>query len=1493
MSKRSPGGSLYFVSFKDDFSRFRVAYFIRHKSDVLEKFKEFVKRVRTETGNKIKRFRTDNGTEFLNKNFSDYLKSLGIVHELTAPYTPEQNGISERDNRTIVESARCLLHGRKMPLELWAEAVNTAVYLLNRCTTKVLGNSTPYEIWYKRKPSILHLKTFGCNAYVHIPKDNRKKLDKKSIRTFFVGYTETNKNYRMWDPIARKIIISRDVIFTEANTSENIQDNQQEQDDQEIEEMNKIPYRQTIGSLMYLMTGTRPDIAYAVSRVSQFMNNPGPSHWTAVKKIFGYLKATKNISICFGGSSCTTSLIGFSDADFAADIFTKALPPERYRRLRSQLGLSETTESTLVNGKEICFKLDSGAEVKVLPYTFTRQMKGLEIFQTNRKLTSYTGHEIMIKGIATLNCKTKNKTESLEFLIADGYYQPILGMEAIENLSLIKRCDAVQIQQNNSAKEILNRHKNIFEGIGRLPIEHKIRLNENTTPVIAPSRKIPFSIREKVRAELERMEKLDIIEKVEEPSEWTHPIVVVQKPSGDVRICMDPRELNKYVQRERYILPTVETIFSELKEKFIRTNYRIMEEYMVKLQEEDKLIWDLMIDDEDNTSRELEEEQDTVIQYKEKWLNLEIKIGEFLNPLTQKYSLNETRACRLPKLELKIFDGTRLEWLGWWAQFSTIHEDSRLSDVDKLQYLVQAIKEDTRASRLVKSFPLTADNYPKIIAALKDRFGDRVILTEIYVRELLGLVINNARRTTMTIENLYDKLESYLRSLKSLGVTQDQNATFLYSIVESSLPEELIQVWQRSSISGYYVEGEDKPQSINQRLGSLFKFLRQEVKGEERGHWLLTCQRWLAMPVKERRELLGRHKACFHCLRVGHYGRHCRKVNAQIYGVNSIKGEEARELAHFVIKPLGKEKWELPLQALLVNKMTGLLPGRDLCLPLSEELRSAQLADPQFEKSGKVDLILGADVYGSILLPEIRRCKKTQLCAQNTRLGWILSGRLTGGDILGTTQVFSTHVQYEDNMEVILNKFWEVEEVRLTIKTTPEDEFCGALYKTEVKRTSSGRYNVPLPFDPKLAETELLGGSFATCVQRQIALERRLEKDEILRQKYRSFMGEYAELGHMTSLSEQSEKDEKGCCFIPHHAVRKNQPNKGKIRVVFNASTKTSNGFSFNERLYTGPKLQTDIFTILIKWRQYKVVVLTDIEKMYRQILTLPARYSYLWNFPCSFPGTPNLIAIGTGRWKQISESSGGNKERDISVDDIITGAETSMKALNLRDELIGLLKGGGFVLKKWASNDPAILKDITEESRLQLIMFEDTEVVKTLEVGWNPKEDCFVYNLQCTSATEEFTKRRMLSFVAKLYDPVGWLAPVIIVGKTMIQQLWVTGEKWDEPIDFTIKDLWRKFWDELKYFRSIRIPRWLGLEGTQEIHLHDSTVTLNWIKTLSRALPTFIGNRVAEIQACRQIREWRYVPSGDNPADIASRGILGSQLNGSMMWWNGPTWLA
>jgi len=222
MNTKTPGGSKYYVVFKDEFSRYRTVYFLKNKSNVLEKFKEFVQKVRTETGHEIKRLRTDNGTEYVNKEFSDYLKQKGIIHELTAPYTPEQNGFSERDHRTLVESARSMLHARNLPLELWAEAINTSAYVLNRCISKQLNNISPYEAWYNKKPTLNHLRIFGSDAYVHVPKEQRRKFDKKSNHTLLVGYTETSKNYKLWNPHKRKMITSRNVIFNEISEKESI-----------------------------------------------------------------------------------------------------------------------------------------------------------------------------------------------------------------------------------------------------------------------------------------------------------------------------------------------------------------------------------------------------------------------------------------------------------------------------------------------------------------------------------------------------------------------------------------------------------------------------------------------------------------------------------------------------------------------------------------------------------------------------------------------------------------------------------------------------------------------------------------------------------------------------------------------------------------------------------------------------------------------------------------------------------------------------------------------------------------------------------------------------------------------------------------------------------------------------------------------------------------------------------------------------------------------
>ena len=215
MSMASVSGNKYFVTFKDELSGYRVVNFIKHKSDVLACFKIFTNMVKNSSNSRIKFLHVDNGREYCNHEFKEYLNAQGIQLETTAPYTPEQNGRAERDNRTIVESARSMIYGSNVPKYLWAEAVNTAVYILNRTPSTQTPNSTPFEMWYKRRPTLEHIKTFGCEAYVHIPDQKRTKLDPKSKKLILVGYDNNSSNYRLFDVSTRKITISRSVIFNE------------------------------------------------------------------------------------------------------------------------------------------------------------------------------------------------------------------------------------------------------------------------------------------------------------------------------------------------------------------------------------------------------------------------------------------------------------------------------------------------------------------------------------------------------------------------------------------------------------------------------------------------------------------------------------------------------------------------------------------------------------------------------------------------------------------------------------------------------------------------------------------------------------------------------------------------------------------------------------------------------------------------------------------------------------------------------------------------------------------------------------------------------------------------------------------------------------------------------------------------------------------------------------------------------------------------------
>ncbi|GAB2293109.1 hypothetical protein Dimus_038245 [Dionaea muscipula] len=208
------GGSYYFLLFVDDKSRKTWIFFMKAKSEASALFKKFKKLVENQTYETIGTLITDRGGgEFCSQAFKQYCEDNGVRKITTQPYTPQQNDLVEGRNRTIMNMVRSMLKNKKLPLQLWAEAAATAVYLMNRSPTKGLGDVTPQEVWSGHKPSVKHFRVFGSLVYVHILSQLRRKLDDRSKKYIFVGYDTSSRGYELMDPTTKHVINSRDCQF--------------------------------------------------------------------------------------------------------------------------------------------------------------------------------------------------------------------------------------------------------------------------------------------------------------------------------------------------------------------------------------------------------------------------------------------------------------------------------------------------------------------------------------------------------------------------------------------------------------------------------------------------------------------------------------------------------------------------------------------------------------------------------------------------------------------------------------------------------------------------------------------------------------------------------------------------------------------------------------------------------------------------------------------------------------------------------------------------------------------------------------------------------------------------------------------------------------------------------------------------------------------------------------------------------------------------------
>ena len=211
----SKGGSKYIVTFIDDYSRMVFVYPIKAKSEVFDKFKMLKAQVETQYDSKIRCIRSDNGGEYISKRFNQYFANQGIAHQTSAPYSPQQNGLAERMNRSLGEGTRALLMHMRVDRVWWAEAVMTVAHIINRAPNSARVDMSPWESLTGEKPDLSYFRVFGSSGFYRVDDSKRSKLDPKANRCLFLGYSETSKAYRVWDYELSRVVITRSVVLNE------------------------------------------------------------------------------------------------------------------------------------------------------------------------------------------------------------------------------------------------------------------------------------------------------------------------------------------------------------------------------------------------------------------------------------------------------------------------------------------------------------------------------------------------------------------------------------------------------------------------------------------------------------------------------------------------------------------------------------------------------------------------------------------------------------------------------------------------------------------------------------------------------------------------------------------------------------------------------------------------------------------------------------------------------------------------------------------------------------------------------------------------------------------------------------------------------------------------------------------------------------------------------------------------------------------------------
>lgn len=564
----------------------------------------------------------------------------------------------------------------------------------------------------------------------------------------------------------------------------------------------------------------------------------------------------------------------------------------------------------------------------------------------------------------------------------------------------------------------------------------------------------------------------------------------------------------------------------------------------------------------------------------------------------------------------------------------------------------------------------------------------------------------------------------------------------------------------------------------------------------------------------------------------------CKKLNLPISKLNTVvhgfggKETVVRGRTLFSFQSKIDSDVCFSVESLVVDSIVERMPSCEIDRSQLAHLDGLQLADEKFYSPSAIDAIIGAELLPHLLKSNRVVGKLNEITAVDSLLGYILMGR---APVVLSSSDLSCHIMCNLSLDNMVKKFWELEECPTSTRPlTPQEVDCEKNYVSSVRRTESGRFIVSMSWSK---HPDNLGDSYHTAKRRFLNLERRLESDSTSRVAYHEILKDYLKQGHMSLITDQSDRSG---YHIPHHAIVKTSSLTTPIRIVFDASAKTTTSFSLNELLHVGPKLQTDIFVVLLNFRLFQIALTADIRQMYRQIVMEQSCRRYqriLWRFSVEDPieiYELNCVVFGVSSSPHLAlrtvhrlvEEEGNDFPvactripSDMFVDDLVTSAPSVSDANDLYSQTKDLFKRGGFELTKWASNSTELIEHMQENDMSVVSKNFDLEnSLSILGLRWQPVVDSFHFVVH--PAGEKATKRKILSAVARIYDPLGFLAPLTLLLKCLIKELWQHGVGWDQTPPVSIIKRWEICQKEFDLLSNISIPRHLGVFSNTSISL-------------------------------------------------------------------------